>query len=418
MSNARTPITDLLRILSDRFREERCTQLAGSLTFTTLLALIPMLTVALTVVSAFPLFEPLLDYVQTFVINSLVPSSIDAIATYADQFSENAARLTTLGIVFLAITALLLMLTIDRAFNNIWRVSRPRPLVQRLILYCGLLTVGPVLIGASLSLTSYLITLSLGFIEETHAGKVLVLKVIALLLTSIAFAFMYLIVPNRRVRSRDALVAGLAAGLCFEAMKQGFGVFIAHFPTYKLVYGTFAVLPIFLLWIYVSWLIVVAGAVLTAVLPEWRERVLQNEPVPGSEFVSAIQALKLLCQAGHAGDPVSLSKLHGTVKERIDRLEEIMATLSTAGWTARAGRRGWVLARDATRIKVADIYRLFVFRADSAGFRDHASAEAAALVREIVSGMERNMQMSLGDLFNGANQVSDPHTAGRTAQMR
>jgi len=168
MSNARTPITDLLRILSDRFREERCTQLAGSLTFTTLLALIPMLTVALTVVSAFPLFEPLLDYVQTFVINSLVPSSIDAIATYADQFSENAARLTTLGIVFLAITALLLMLTIDRAFNNIWRVSRPRPLVQRLILYCGLLTVGPVLIGASLSLTSYLITLSLGFIEETH----------------------------------------------------------------------------------------------------------------------------------------------------------------------------------------------------------------------------------------------------------
>ena len=266
------------------------------------------------------------------------------------------------------------MLTIDRAFNNIWRVSRPRPLVQRLILYCGLLTVGPVLIGASLSLTSYLITLSLGFIEETHAGKVLVLKVIALLLTSIAFAFMPPIVPNRRVRSRDALVAGLAAGLCFEAMKQGFGVFIAHFPTYKLVYGTFAVLPIFLLWIYVSWLIVVGGAVLTAVLPEWRERVLDNEPVPGSEFVSAIQALKLLCQAGHAGDPVSLSKLHGTVKERIDRLEEIMATLSTAGWTARAGRRGWVLARDATRIKVADIYRLFVFRADSAGFRDHASA--------------------------------------------
>ena len=176
------------------------------------------------------------------------------------------------------------MLTIDRAFNNIWRVSRPRPLVQRLILYCGLLTVGPVLIGASLSLTSYLITLSLGFIEETHAGKVLVLKVIALLLTSIAFAFMYLIVPNRRVRSRDALVAGLAAGLCFEAMKQGFGVFIAHFPTYKLVYGTFAVLPIFLLWIYVSWLIVVGGAVLTAVLPNGGNGFCRTSPSPAANL--------------------------------------------------------------------------------------------------------------------------------------
>jgi membrane protein len=272
MANKNAPLTELLRIFRERFGEDRCVQVASSLTFTTLLALVPIITVMLTVVSAFPVFKSLVGHVQMHVMQNMLPRSVDLVATYAEQFSDNATRLTTLGVVFLGVTALLTMLTIDTAFNTIWRVSRPRPLLKRLLAYCTVLTVGPLLIGASLSLTSYLLTQSLGLINRVPGMASALLEFVPVLLTSAAFALLYFAVPNRPVLKRDALVGGISAGVGFEAMKHGFGFFITHFPTYTLVYGAFAAMPIFLLWINLSWLIIIGGAVLVAALPEWRER--------------------------------------------------------------------------------------------------------------------------------------------------
>ncbi|MBI3054049.1 MAG: YihY family inner membrane protein [Betaproteobacteria bacterium] len=255
-------------------------QVASSLTFTTLLALVPIITVALTVVSAFPVFGSLIDQLHNFVVQNLLPRSADAITTYTQQFSKNAAHLTAAGVVILGVTALMLLFTIEGAFNVIWRVSRPRPLLRRILVYSTVLTIGPLLIGASLSVTSYLITLSLGLVEEVPGARSALLRFVPLMLTSVAFALLYFTLPKCAVLKRDAATGGIAAGAGFEVMKHGFGFYVTHFPTYTVVYGAFAAVPIFLLWIYLSWLIIIGGAVLVAALPEWRERAGQTRPAP------------------------------------------------------------------------------------------------------------------------------------------
>ncbi len=393
------PLTDLVRIFGRRFVEDRCIQIASSLTFTTLLALVPIITVALTVVSAFPVFESWIRHLQRFLMNNIVPDSVSSITTYAAQFSENATQLTAVGIAFVALTALMLMITIDSAFNDIWRSSRPRNLLQRILVYWMVLTVGPLFVGASLSLTSYLIRLSLGLIDNPPGVGLLMLRVASLALTAVALALLYRTVPNRPVLKRDALLGGLSAGICLEAMKQGFSFYIAHFASYELVYGAFAAVPVFLLWIYLSWLIVIGGAVLAALLPEWRERAGQSESVPGSDFFDALQVLKVLWRAHRTGTIVSMSELHPAVKVRIDHLEKILAALSGAGWVARSGADGWLLARDAAAIKVEDIYRLFVFHTDAHVPARHASAELDSLVYEISTRIGSHLQMSLEQLF-------------------
>jgi membrane protein len=408
------PLTDLVRIFARRFAEDRCIQIASSLTFTTLLAIVPIITVALTIVSAFPVFESLIDHLQRFLLSNIVPESVASITTYAAKFSENATQLTAVGIAFVAVTALMLMITIDTAFNDIWRTSRPRSLLQRILVYWMVLTVGPLFVGASLSFTSYLIQLSLGLIDNPPGLGLLLLRIASLVLTSITLALLYRMVPNRPVMKRDALIGGLSAGICLEAMKHGFSFYIGHFGSYQLVYGAFAAVPVFLLWIYLSWLIVIGGALLAAVLPEWRERAGQSEPSPGSDFFDALQVLKLLWRAHATGGVVSLSALHPAVKVRIDHLEKVLATLAGTGFIARSGADGWVLARDASAIKVEDVYRLFVFNTGAHLPARHASAELDSLVYEISTRIGSHLQMSLEQLYK---QTEPPAETIPTARL-
>lgn len=249
-------LLEFWRIVGKRFDEDRCLQIASSLTFTTLLSIVPLITVALTLISAFPVFGAMTQHIEQFMFENMVPESADVIATYTEQFTSSAAKLTAVGIIFLVVTAIMMMITIDRAFNEIWRVSRPRPLLQRIFIYWTLLTVGPLLIGASLSLTSLLISLSMGLVSDIPGAGVVLLKTMPVLLTSLALAMLYIAMPNRRIALKDALLGGLLAGMAFEAMKRGFAFYITQFPTYKLVYGAFATVPVFLLWVYLSWLVV------------------------------------------------------------------------------------------------------------------------------------------------------------------
>ncbi len=397
MSRNKPSLIALLRLVCERFGQDRCMQIASSLTFTTLLAIVPVVAIVLTVVSAFPVFTSLIAQVQQFVVANLVPSSVNAVTVYAERFSRNAAGLTAAGIVFLGITAVMLAYTIECAFNDIWRVTWQRRLVRRIAIYWLALLAGPVLIGASLSLTSYLVSLSLDIVGKTAGATPVLLKAVPLLLTAAALSLLYFAVPNREVSVRDALTGGALAGAGFEAMKHAFGFYVTHFPTDQLVYGAFATVPVFLLWIYLSWLIVLGGAVLVAALPEWRENAAGARHAAGGDFMHALRALELLCRAQLGGEAVTISRLHAAVKLRIDRLEWLLAVLERAGVVARSGRAGWRLCRDAGNVTMLDVYRLFVFDADA---RDAgAPAGLEARVRALAAQGSGGMEVPLSQFF-------------------
>lgn len=396
-----------IRAVARRFDDDHCMQIAGSLTFTTLLALVPLVTVALTVISAFPVFRDMNLALQQFVLLNLVPVSAEVIANYTEQFRANAAKLTALGLAFLIATAVMLMLTIEHAFNQIWRVTRPRPILQRAIIYWTLLIVGPVLIGASLMLTSWLVSRSLGLVSDIPGAGGALLKTVPVALTALALALLYLAMPNRRIALKDALLGGVLAGLVFEASKRGFAWYLSEFPTYKMVYGAFSSVPIFLLWIYISWLIVVLGAVVVAVLPELRAHAMDRRAAPGSDFSDAVRILKVLWEARQKGEVVRLARLHASVKASVERIEALLETMAGAGWVSRAGRGRWVLARDPHTITVEQVYRQFVFRMEASEPREGDSG-LDPLLRGISARIEDEMQMSLEQLFAPPLQTEVP----------
>ena len=230
--------------------------------------------------------------------SNLVPGNISRpILTYLNQFSTNAKGLTAAGLIGLVVTSVMTMLTVENALNAIWRVRQRRPLAQRVLVFWALVTFGPVLIGASLSVSSYMVSISAGYVHKLPFGLGVIVGVVPILLSAIAFAMLYVFVPNTYVARRDAFLAGLIAAVAFEVAKRIFGSYVAHIPTYTAVYGAFATLPIFLTWIYVSWLVTLLGATIASTLPIIRQGYWQRRTFPGSEFFDALGVLLLLYRA-------------------------------------------------------------------------------------------------------------------------
>jgi membrane protein len=255
--------------LAQRLREDRGFETAGALTFTTLLALVPLVAVVLAVATHLPVFERAMDALGRFAAAQLLPAGSAMVTRQIAAFAEKAGELTSLGIAFLVVTSLLLMSTVDGALNRIFRVQRQRHLARRLFVYVAVLAIGPALVGASLYLTSYLVVNSLGYFDLDEYRRAVV-SLLAFAFTCVALTLVYLVVPYRDVALRHAAVGGIVAGVAFELAKRGFGLYVAKFPTYALIYGAFAIIPLFLLWLYLSWVVVLFGATLTASLPAWR----------------------------------------------------------------------------------------------------------------------------------------------------
>jgi membrane protein len=353
--------------IARRFREERALQTAGSLTFTTLLSLAPLLALVLAVASAFPAFDTGIATLQKFVLQNALPET-PGVQRFMDQissFSRNAGRLTAIGLAAFVVTAVMLMRTIDNTLNRIFRVQRGRTLLQNVLMYWAVLTLGPILIGGSLSITSYALGASLGVPDRDGALSPL-LSALPFVLTCAALILLYSIVPARRVEWKHAVIGGILAGIAFELAKRGFALYLSHVPTFDLVYGAFATIPVFLLWLYLSWVVVLCGAIVTALLPGWRGRP-DHGRAPGEQFADAAGVLASLARAHAEGRLVKLNDVAAELRVLPYRVEQILEQTAKLRWTAHLGKDRWVLSRDAASIPLDEVYQAFAYDAAAVG---------------------------------------------------
>ena len=399
-------LRDLWRFMQRRLSEEQVPQVAGSLTFTTVLAVVPVMTIAFAIFTTFPLFNTFRDALEAYFVQSLMPRGVtNTILDNLSLFAAKANRLSAVGAVTLVLTAIMMFAIVDRSLNRIWRVKTPRSFTQSLIVYWAIMTLGPLLIGASLSLTTIVSPVASTLAQQLPwMGTVAAISV-SLMLMTMFFGLLYLIVPNRLVDWRDALIGGLVAAIAFEMTNRGFAFFITKFPSYRVIYGALAAVPIFLVWVYLFWLITLLGAVLAVALPVVKHERWWHKPVPGGEFIDAMSVLQVLVHAHQHQGVISLLSIRSKTRLGFDEAESLLQRLLEAGWVGRvevvknkASRwlqlaRGehdhWTLLINPNKLAVADVMKLFAF-----------SESSHALGREINQLLDRGLSLSLADYFN------------------
>ena len=343
-----------------RFSEERVPQAAASMTFTTLLALVPVLTVMVAVASIFPVFDRWSDSFVSFVNQTIVPQGADMVFDYIDAFRDQANRLTAIGSVMLVVTSLMLIRTIDNAFNRIWRVNTQRPWMMQFLVYWALLTFGPLSLGVGISFMVGSVqdsVLSSGTQQWADALK-----------TAARLAFMtvllwglYRFVPNRFVPARQAFVGALITAFCLETARFLFTWYMGNFDGYRSIYGAFAAVPFFLLWLNLLWTLVLGGAVLTSSLSYWQGEAFRRGVDSRGRFDDVLKILLLLDAAQKEGRTLSVQEFRRHINMGYDELGELLEKLARYGYIY-SGRQGWVLKTGADSIELSELFKLFVYR--------------------------------------------------------
>jgi membrane protein len=418
---------DLLYFARRRLNEEKLPQVAGSLTFTTTLALVPLLTIILALFTTFPVFTNFRSSLDAYFVQSMMPKGIsNTVISNLTMFASKAKSLSAVGAVALLLTSATMMGMIERAFNQIWRVKQVRPLGQRIVIYWALVTLGPLLFGLSISATSSLFVATSGLAKAAPFFSGLFNTAISIALSTGAYTLLYMIVPNRRVDWRDAVWGGVVAAIAFEVAKRLFAMFIRQFPTYAVIYGALAALPLFLLWIYVSWMITLVGALLTAALPVVKYERWWYKPVPGGAFVDAMAILKVLHGSAQVGKTALVSSASIRAHTRFGYVEmtTLLEKMLKAGWVGRVqadvqtssrwgkrateGADNWVLLANVNKLRLADVYRMFAFSGtavDAAKALDldqdsPMTLDTSALARQVEAVVEGGLNQTLADHFN------------------
>ena len=358
---AQFPWRNAAQRLGQRFADDRLGQTAGALTFTTLIALVPLLTVALAVVTAFPVFDQFQIVLQRWLVESLIPESISRqVLGYLTQFTTKASRLGSLGFAALMLSAVALILTIDRSLNTIWRVRQQRAWGQRLLLYWSALTLGPLLVAAGLVTMASVISWSGGSLRYQGPGVKMALGVLEFLLLWGGISALYRFVPNTHVAWRPLLLVSFFTALVLEAARSGLTFYLASMPTFSLVYGTFATVPILLVWIYTTWVVVLLGAVLVASWPA-----LVNDASDGEEdqagrgFALALVCLRLLQQARlQSAGGWDVPRLAQQLGAQPWEVEEVLGLLQQLDWVGRLNEDGnprYVLLVDLASTQAAPL---------------------------------------------------------------
>lgn len=339
-----------------QFFARRTMQSASSLAYTTLLSLVPLIAVMFSFFSNLPVFKDLSEIVQEFVFSNFVPSFGQTIRDYLINFSIKASQLTTTGIILLVVIALMLMSTINSALDNIWHITKRRSLVGRFLVYWAILTLGPVLIGIGFYSTSYLLALPL--VDSVDTSRLLTLM--PFYTTSIAFTLLYILVPNTSVNTRHAIAGGVTAAILFELAKYTFGLYVKAVPTYQVIYGAMAVIPMFLIWIYVSWLIVLLGAQISYSLSVFRmEDIGKHHSEIRWGFLDAYQIIGELWLAQKQGTGRSVRQLKKSgVRIAHTSMNEIFDLLIKADWINRNTSGQYYLIRDLGELTLLDLYKI------------------------------------------------------------
>lgn len=389
-----------------RFMEVRVPQIAASLTYTTLLALVPILTVTLVIVSAFPMFSDLsADFIQ-FINMMLVPSGVDVILDYINQFKAKASNLTAIGVIFLMISSLMLVQTIDQTFNRIWRVNTQRPWWMQLLVYWALLTFAPLVLGVSISVWGLMLQSSRLDVYFPFLADALRIGT-SLLFNTILLWLLYRLVPNRFVPARQALIGAVFTAIALELLRSGFAFYIGRFKSYELIYGAFAAIPLFLLWLQMLWLVVLTGAVLTACLSYWQGEAFRRSFDARGRFDDVLKVLLLLEEAQHEGKALTVRQLREHVNMGYDELGDLLEKLARHGYVY-PGRQAWVLKMSPENIDLSDLFYLFVYRPPRRQ-TDHVSASVASIMQPCLEAMNISLaQFSDHTKANSGDAGQDP----------
>jgi membrane protein len=362
-----------------RFREERGLVIAASLSYTSLLALVPLIAISLSILSAFPAFTDIENMLVSLTLQFVAPHASGDVQTYLDRFVANTSNLTALGIVWLAVTAVMLLSTIEAAFNAIWRIDSPRPLMMRLIAYWTVLTLGPLLLGAGLSLSATLFAAgnlsALGLETVIPVGGLI--RLLPFAFGAVGLTVFYRALAHRRVEWRHALLGGLVAALLFEGLKSLFGLYISRVGTFESVYGSLSALPVFLIWMYLGWAVVLFGAAIAAARPEWLAARMSAAHdgvlTPARCLLRALQVIDLLHTTGEAGGTADNDMLLTAASGDGDALATVMTRLHDSGYIARTDADKAVLIRDLDDFSLHDLYLALGYAIDT--FDPESAAE-------------------------------------------
>lgn len=394
--------------VGNRFLEDRCFTVAASLSYMTLLALVPLTAVSFAMLAAFPVFDDARQQLQSFVFAYFVPDAIETVQEHLTAFAERARGVTAFGVVGLAVTAMLLFNTIESALNDIFRVTRSRPLVSKFIVFWAILTLGPLLVGASVSVEATLTppreifqfdryTTVLGYLAQT----------LPTVLSILAFMLCYLMIPYRPVRVMNALVGATMAGILFSLLRYFFTLYVTLFPAYETLYGVLALIPMFLLWTYLSWAVILAGAVMTAELPAWGLGEIGGGEAqsPGARLVLALAILAHLYEVNQRGGGAHLAQILRKVPARDRAVEEMLNQLRRAGYVDVTKRDRWLPARDLYSTSLYDLYSHLRLNIEpDIALVGHVADPWQERLHAIFNvDMERKrelMDVTLGDLFS------------------
>ena len=356
--------------------------------------------------SAFPVFAGVREQLMGMVFDNLLPDTASSIRTHIDSFIGNTAEMTGAGIAGLGVTAVLLLNTIETALNSIFRVTTPRPLIPRILVFWALITFGPILIGASLSLATYLYALKQWVPIDGVAAPSMLLGAMPTLIVILALAMLYVIVPNRRVDPVGALIGAGFAGVLFGVVRKLFGLYMASGPTYQTIYGAVAVVPFFLVWMYVSWALVLFGAVMASVYGEWkiggaaRGRALESN----ERLAAALHILAILLEATRTGGGAPRKRLRretGLSDENLDRMLDILARHQ---FVERTRGPDWVLVKDLELVSLYELVKILGLDLDTdVVVQDTAWARRLGELLAAAEGSRRErMSLRLKDLLNPA----------------
>lgn len=391
------------KTLIRRFNEAGCNYRAAALTFTSLLSLVPLMTVSFGILAAFPEFRRFGQAIQDFIFSNFVATSGQVIQDYLATFVEHAAQLSAIGLFFLLLTSISMMFTLEQTLNVIWRVRQSRPWISALLLYWTMLTLSPILIGVGFAVSSYVASLSF----VTTAAKTLglskpLLAIAPFFLSVIAFTLLYIAVPNCKVPFRYGLIGALTAGVVFEIAKYLFTFYVTRFPTYEFLYGALAAIPIFLLWVYVCWLITLAGAVVSNTLFSYYD----NQGKQLDAFSQAVRWLGYFWQAQQAGSTLSLTDILARERGMQYSLppEEQLHALIDAKLIQPTHAGNYVLNRDFSNFTLADLQQVLPWPLPKsyhlANLEETSLAVFSILLQRIEQDLLQALQVPMAKLYS------------------